>query len=105
MPEDMNYPALRFYWDILQSLALVVLFVWTAIDKKRQSNSAGIKDLKEEQNDLGQRVQRLEDHQSKMPTHKDMAQVKEQVARLSADIKAQNNLLQTIHRYLLDKKE
>ena len=40
-PDELNYSALRLLWDIAQSAAVLALFIWTVIDRKRQSNTEG----------------------------------------------------------------
>ena len=103
--QEISYEAMRFYWDVLQSLALFLLFVWTAMDKRRQQNSSQIDEVMDVQQDLDSRVQRIETEQKAMPTRDEVAQMKAQIARIGTDMKAQNNLLQTIHHYLLNQKE
>ena len=102
MPDDLNYSAMRFYWDVLQSLLLAALFVWTLIDKKRQQNSQGISDLEKRMTDINRRVQKLEDTQALLPTHQDLTKIQVQVAGLTKQIEGVDTKLETIHQFLLN---
>ncbi|OED43600.1 hypothetical protein ACH42_09825 [Endozoicomonas sp. (ex Bugula neritina AB1)] len=104
MPE-LDYGAARFWWDVIQTLAVFALFVWTLIDRKRQHNSEGIDELKASQKKLDRRVQRLEDTQAQLPTHHDLTAIKVQVVSLATKIEGMDNKLETIHQFLLNHKK
>ncbi|WP_330925261.1 DUF2730 family protein [Candidatus Sororendozoicomonas aggregata] len=102
MPNEMDYSAARFWWDVLQTVAMIVLFAWTWLENKRKSNTEGLNQLNGSMTTLASRVQRLEDTQALLPTHDEMTAVKNQVAALNEKIEAQNSLLNTIHQFLLN---
>lgn len=101
---EVDYTAARFWWDVAQSLAVVGLFIWTLLDRKRQRNSEDIQALGSRAEQLDRRVQRLEDTQAMLPTHHDLTAVRNQVAGLHEKIEAQSHLLQTIHQFLLTER-
>ena len=105
MPVEMDYGAARFWWDVIQSLALLALFIWTAVDKRRQKNTEGIDGVKEAQKKHDRRIQKLENSQNLLATHDDLSDLKSDLSGLKEKITAQNNLLQTIHRFLLTNKK
>ena len=105
MPDELNYSALRLLWDILQSIGVLVVIVWNIIDRRRRQNSEGIDQVKEDFKGLNSRVQKLETNQKQLPNHKDLSEVKTEMAGLKEKIDAQNNLLQTIHQFLLTNKK
>ncbi|MCW7552575.1 DUF2730 domain-containing protein [Endozoicomonas gorgoniicola] len=105
MPVEMDYGAARFWWDVVQSLALLALFIWTALDKRRQKNTQGIDAVRESQKKQDRRIQRLEDNQERLATHEDLSDIKSDLSGLQEKITAQNNLLQTIHQFLLTNKK
>lgn len=106
MPDELvNYSALRLVWDIGQSAAVLALFIWTVIDRKRQSNTEGIDQLKEDQQKIDRRVQKLEDNFANMPTHHDLTAMKVSMASLTTQIQGMDNKLETIHQFLLSNRE
>ena len=105
MPDELNYSALRLLWDVIQSGGLLALFIWTAIDRKRQSNSEGIEQLKDEQQAIDRRVQKLEDNLQQLPTHHDLNAIKIQMASLTTQIQGMDHKLETIHQFLLSHRE
>lgn len=102
LEQAINYTALRLLWDVLQSAALVGLFVWTVIDRKRQLNSDGIAALKYDQQKITQRVQRLEDAVVNLPSAKEMTALKVQMASLTTQVTGMDRKLDTIHHFLLN---
>lgn len=101
MPDDINYSALRLAWDIAQSAGVLALFIWTAIDRKRQKNTDGIDEVKEEQQKIDRRVQKLEDALDRLPTHDEITAIKVQMASLTTQIQGMDHKLETIHQFLL----
>ncbi|WP_299734023.1 DUF2730 family protein [uncultured Endozoicomonas sp.] len=102
MPDEIvNYSALRLAWDIAQSVAVLGLFIWTVIDRKRQKNTDGIDEVKKEQQEIDRRVQKLEDNLEHLPTHHDLNAIKVQMASLTTQIQGMDHKLETIHQFLL----
>ena len=104
MPDKIDYNALRFIWDVIQSGALLSLFIWTVIDRKRQSNTEGIDLLKKNQQTMDRRVQKLENTLERLPTHDEITAIKVQMASLTTQIRGMDHKLETIHQFLLNSK-
>lgn len=105
MPDELNYSALRLLWDIAQSAGVLSLFIWTVIDRKRQSNTEGIDQLKVDHQSMDRRVQKLEDGLDRMPTHDEITAIKVQMASLTTQIQGMDHKLETIHQFLLSHRE
>ncbi|GAA4650827.1 hypothetical protein GCM10023116_31100 [Kistimonas scapharcae] len=104
MDNPTDYDALRFWLDAIQWLVLVLLGVWAWVDRGRQGNRELIEQMAKDNQQLAARVHELETIQERMPTHKDMARVEREVSALTEQMTAHNNLLQTIHNYLLSER-
>ncbi len=104
MPDKIDFNALRFIWDVIQSGALLSLFIWTVIDRKRQSNTEGIDLLKKNQQTMDRRVQKLENTLERLPTHDEITAIKVQMASLTTQIRGMDHKLETIHQFLLNSK-
>ena len=104
-PDELNYSALRLLWDIAQSAAVLALFIWTVIDRKRQSNTEGINQLMDEHQTMDRRVQKLEDSLGRLPTHEEITAIKVQMASLTTQIQGMDHKLETIHQFLLSNRE
>ena len=102
MLAEVDYSAARFWWDVMQTVGMMALFVWTVLENKRKRNTAGLGELQNDMSELDRRMQRLEDTQAQLPTHHDLTDVKNQMSGLKEKIEAQNGLLQTIHQFLLN---
>jgi hypothetical protein len=91
---DVDWSAMKFGLDLISTLAVFLLFVWTVLKRKQKDNSDDIKEL-----DL--RVQKLETNQALLATHEDVTKIKSQLAALDQKLVAVDNLLQILHRHLL----
>ncbi len=104
MPDEINFTAARLAWDILQSLCLLGLFIWTVIDRRRAANSTGISQMVRDMHRLERRVQKLEDALANLPTHHDLNTIKVEMARLTTQIKGLDHKLEVIHQYILNRE-
>ena len=104
MFENVEWTAFKFWLDLVSTVAVFVFFIWTAIKQKQKDNGQDIKQLREDQQTLSSRVQKLENTQELSPTHDDLSAVEIEMNGLKEQLKAQNNLLHTIHEFLLNDK-
>ncbi|OED44054.1 hypothetical protein ACH42_08415 [Endozoicomonas sp. (ex Bugula neritina AB1)] len=95
---NIDWTALKFLLDLLSTLAVFLLFIWTMIKRKQKDNSDDIKNL-----DL--RVRELENNQALMATHEDIGTIRSEITGLSEKLDAANHLLHVLHEHTLNKKK
>lgn len=103
MLDGINWSAMKFWLDLLSTLALFILFIWTLIKQKQKDNSDDIKTLSDQHLKLDQRVQKLENTQDLQATHKDVTEIRVDVSGLSEKVDGMDRKLDLIQEVLLKK--
>lgn len=101
---DLDYKQLGFWLDLVQWFFLVAISIWAFIDRGRKDNRVALLELTKDVGRIDDRLIALEVTQKRNPSHEDYVRLGRTVSGLEQQIKAQNNLLQTIHNYLLNGK-
>jgi hypothetical protein len=109
---NIDYAALRFYFDVLVAAGLFANFWWAIMDRKNRATADQLASHKAATADsLNQHSQRLSGIEAKIesiPSHSDLAKVYESVNALSATVNqlvGENRGQTDILRMLLRKQE
>lgn len=122
-----NYPAAKFWFDIVQTVFLIgygAYLAWTEknrvthkriteLDKKYQSKFDGFaKEHEEKCGNHHQRTAKIEVELSKAPTHKDLGEIHEKInavhgsmKEMAGHMKGLNASVGLIHEYLLNREK
>lgn len=95
--EGINWSAMKFGLDLVSTVAVFLLFIWTMIKRRQDGNSVDIKEL-------DKRVQKLENSQALLATHEDVSRIKSEISRLREKTESMNHILSLLHDHLLNKK-
>jgi hypothetical protein len=101
--DKYDYNALKFYLDMAQWVATLLLGVFMWVDKRRRDNTSGIDKLNSNHTALERRVVTVEEHLRHAPTHEDISALREQNAALQSKLDRVTNTLDRIHDYLMNK--
>ncbi len=110
---ELDYTAWRFWWDIIQTLILAAIGVYTWISNRTRVNSSRIQSLEHDidsrLDSQGDRITRMEEALRHAPSHEDLKRIHrrmdETAAALNAlagEFKAVQHTLHLIHEHLLN---
>lgn len=121
--DDINYTAARFIFDVIQTLFLIGVAIYTwivnrskanraAIDKVSQASSDATKDMKDKIDELSKKIELQEKEISHLPDHSDMARIHEKVNKtniavneLKGELAGINRQMTIISDHLLNKSK
>ncbi|WP_010324367.1 DUF2730 family protein [Marinobacterium stanieri] len=103
MDDPTNYDALKFWLDVVQWVFTigVMIFVW--IDRGRSDNHNLIKQLADRQEALERRLITAEEQMRHLPTHDDIAKLREEYSGLNSKVDRMAITLDRIHDHLINK--
>jgi len=101
---DLDYGAWKFWLDFAQWLFTLALAVYLWLDRGRRDNRRDIQSIGRRQVDLDTRLQLLEEQLKRVPSHDDIARLREQYAGLESKLDRVTNTLDRIHDYLMNSK-
>lgn len=101
----------KLVWDVIQTLILAVVAVYTWLLNKHQVNKDAISELKESQSDTEKKQELLEQKVDMMPSHDDLEKVHEKLnsiakttEKTSGTLSALTRQLDLINKHLLGNK-
>jgi len=111
----MDYSAAKFWFDVVQTVLIAVIGLQNWFGKRHAATEADIKalryDIDGKLNAQAERLTRVEQDLEHVPDKQDFIRVHERLDKVSADLAkltgethSSKELLQTIHRYLMDHK-
>lgn len=107
---DLNYPAWRFWLDVVEAFVIAALFVHTWIINRTKANRAAIDRVDVRVSELTERVTLLERDVRHLPDHDDLAELHEKVnviasslGKIEGELSALVRNLSLIHQHLLDE--
>ncbi|ASP37865.1 hypothetical protein CHH28_03880 [Bacterioplanes sanyensis] len=114
MPE-LDYRALKFWFDIAQLAVLALFATYTWMLSRYKANESSIVKTKEQltlsMQKIDERVAHLEAELAHAPSHEDMtvlhSRINEAAQKLTSvqgELKQMNNTMQLMHQHLLNKK-
>lgn len=106
---ELNYDALRFWFDFIQLVAVVALAVYTYLVNRTKANNDAIKALDQQLTQVDKDLREVETVVKHMPTHGDLGQIHEKVNAIGSttnEIKGElggiNRTLSLINEHLLN---
>jgi hypothetical protein len=107
---ELDYDAMKFWFDVFLSICLVASLIYNWIDKKSRVNKAEIEVLTSEMIAINNRLLVVEADMRAMPSHEDLGRLYERINGMSADvsemagaIKAMTNQLSMINQHLISE--
>lgn len=107
---DLNYPAWRFWLDVIEAVVIAALFVHTWVINRTKANRAAIDRVDERISGLSERMMLLERDVRHLPDHGDLAELHEKVnviasslGKIEGELSALVRNLSLIHQHLLDE--
>lgn len=111
--EELDYTAWRFWWDVVQTLILAAIGVYTWLSNRTRVNASRIQslehDIDQRLDTQGDRLTRVEEAIRHGPSHEDLKRIHQRmdetnnaVGELVGELKAIRPTLQLIHEYLLN---
>jgi hypothetical protein len=105
--ESVDYPLMKFWLDLVQTLAIIVIALWELVAARQRATKAAI-------NRVDEKVDKLEDRvlvvEQRMPTsdrwdqiYTRLGSVEQKMSSLDAKLEATDRLLDILHRFNLDK--
>lgn len=113
---DLDYKALSFGLQALNTFGLIVVGVYSWISNRHKANASSIEAVKdqvlEDMTKIESRFARVESEIRHLPTHNDMGAVYERVnevaetlSALQGQLQQMNSGVQMIHQYLLNQNQ
>lgn len=106
---DIDYKAAAFWFQFLQALITVAVFLYVWVTNRHKANASSIDELSTELNEMDDRLIRIEKDVQHMPTHEDMAKIHSRVnetaqrlTSMEGELKQINNTMQLMHKHLLN---
>jgi len=111
----MDYSAAKFWFDVIQTVLIGVIGLQNWFGKRHAATEVDIKalryDIDGKLNAQAERLTRVEQDLEHVPDKQDFIRVHERLDKMTGDLSglkgefhAGNELLKTIHRYLMDHK-
>ena len=101
MPIEMDYKALSFWWNFLQTFLLLIVAIYSWVVSRHQANKSAV-------DELGDRVLVLEERSKAGPTHDDIARIDKSIAEVAqamatmdGTLSQMNSTLQLINNFML----
>lgn len=109
-PTPIDTKFWSFVWDIITTIVVVVLAIYTWIVNRSKANRAAIDVVDEKVQKVEGRVDIIENDLSHLPTHEDLGKVHEKLndtnktlQELKGEWKTANKTLELINRYMIEK--
>lgn len=108
---NVDYGAARFWMDFLQVAAILALGVYQHITNKAKANASAIELVKDDYDDLKDRVAAVEGQLKNAPTHQDISKVYDRLNDVAGDLsgalgqmRGLSHQLSMVNQYLLNNK-
>jgi phage shock protein A len=108
--DDVDYTAMRFWFDVIQVVGICALTVYTYVVNRTKANRAAIDRVDEKVDGLALRLNQLESDVRNMPDHDDLGDLHEKVntiansmSKIEGALTALSSNMALIHEYLLNE--
>ena len=100
MPSQIDYAALRLWWDIAQTLFIVIMAIYVWIKSRSQDNSDRMKIIEGDMVVFDKRLSKAISHDDLDDIHKRLNGISRDVSNMKGESKAHGRLLHSIDDFL-----
>lgn len=97
---QIDYVAMRFWWDIAQTIFLVVMAIYVWIKSRSQVNSDRIEIVENKLSDIDKRLVKAISHDDLEDIHKRLNGISRDLSKVEGEFKSNNRLLHSIDDFL-----
>lgn len=100
MASPIDYVALRFWWDIAQTIFIVVTAIYVWIKSRSQVNSSRLTIVEDKLTDIDKRLIKAISHDDLDDIHKRLNGISRDLSKVEGEFKSHNRLLHSIDDFL-----
>lgn len=97
---QIDYVAMRFWWDIAQTIFLVIMAIYVWIKSRSQVNSDRIEVVENKLSDIDKRLVKAISHDDLEDIHKRLNGISRDLSKVEGEFKSNNRLLHSIDDFL-----
>ncbi|MGR6871224.1 hypothetical protein ACU6U9_02700 [Pseudomonas sp. HK3] len=100
MANELDYSAMRFWWDIIQSVSVIGIAIYVWLKSRSQVNTNRIEEIEKEMVQLDKRLEKAVGHKDLEGIHIRLGGISRDLSKLEGEFKSNSELLSRIDNYI-----